>query len=170
MKLAAIVANAAQLTISLVIFAMRGLDLGALVIGLLFILMAVPFVNFLALFFSSRSMTGAAADEIEANGLVKRVAMRVHYRQAPFPELRTGGAAFTVLDLSEGGVRIRASPSTPFKNKVKGEIALISGARIRFKATVMRREEGETVFQFTDPIGTALLLEEERAMRSATAP
>jgi hypothetical protein len=69
-----------------------------------------------------------------------------------------------VLDLSEGGVRIRASSAIPFKKKVNGEIQLVSGDRVRFKATVMRRDEGAVVFQFVDPIGTAILMEEKKAL------
>jgi hypothetical protein len=35
---------------------------------------------------------------------------------------------------------------------------------MHFKATVMRREEGEVVLGFTDPIGTALLMGEKKAL------
>ena len=48
--------------------------------------------------------------------------------------------------------------------KTTAEIRLISGALIRFKASVMRRDESEVIFQFGDPIGTALLMEEEKAI------
>jgi len=164
MKIVAIIANTAQLGIILAIFFIRGLDLGALVIFLLFLLMSVPFINLLALFFSNRPMLKSVSDNVEDNGLVKRIAMRVRYPEAHCPVMKTAGTAFTVLDISEGGVRIRASLSTPFKKKVNGEIQLISGGRIRFKAIVMRREEGEVFFQFVNPIGTALLMEEEKVM------
>ena len=80
------------------------------------------------------------------------------------PVLKTGDIAFAVRDLSEGGVRIIASGSTPFKKKVHGEIQLLGGHRFRFSATVMRREEGEVVFRFSDPIGTALLMGEKKAV------
>jgi hypothetical protein len=126
--------------------------------------MSVPFINVLAFFFSNRPILELASNDIEDNGLVKRVALRVRYPEAHCPVMKTGGTAFTVLDISEGGVRIRASQSTPFRRKVGGEIQLISGTQVRFKATVMRRDEGEVIFQFADPIGTALLMEEEKAM------
>lgn len=164
MKIVAIIADIAQLGIILAIFFIRGLDLGALVIFLLFMLMSVPFINILALFFSNRPMLKSASETIEDSGLVKRIAMRVRYPEAHCPIMKTAGTAFTVLDISEGGVRIRASLSTPFKKKITGEIQLISGGRIRFKAILMRREEGEVVFQFVTPIGTALLVEEEKTM------
>lgn len=169
MKIAAIIANIAQLGIILAIFLIRGLDLGTQVIFLLFLLMSVPFINFLTLFFSNRPMLESVSDSIEENGLVKRIAMRVRYPEAHCPVMKTAGTAFAVIDISEGGVRIRASLSTPFKKKINGEIQLISGVRIRFKATVMRREESEVVFQFIDPIGSALLMEEERAMAAVNA-
>lgn len=164
MKIAAVAANAAQLIIILAIFFIRGLDLGALVIVLLFLLMSVPFINFLALFFSNRPMPISASKEILENGLAKRIAMRVRYPEAHCPVMKTAGTAFTVVDISEGGVRIRVSQSTPFKKKVRGEIKLVSGVRIQFNATVMRRDEGEAVFRFADPIGTALLTEEKKAI------
>lgn len=44
------------------------------------------------------------------------------------------------------------------------EIRPVSGAGLRFNATAMRRDDGEAVFRFADPVGTALLLEEERAI------
>jgi hypothetical protein len=164
MKIAAVAANAVQLVIILAIFFIRGLDLGALVIVLLFLLMPVPFINFLALLFSNRPMPISAPEEVRENGLVKRIAMRVRYPEAHCPVMKTAGTAFTVVDISEGGVRIRASQSTPFKKKVRGEIQLVCGVRIQFNATVMRRDEGEAVFRLADPIGTALLREEEKAI------
>jgi hypothetical protein len=163
MKIAAIAANAAQLVIILVIFFIRGLDLGALVIFLLFLLISVPCINFLALFFSGRTMATPMI-EADENGLVKREALRVRYPESHCPVLKTGDIAFAIRDLSEGGVRIIASGSTPFKKKIHGEIQLLGGDRFRFSATVIRREEGEVVFRFTDPIGTVLLLGEKKAV------
>ena len=167
MKIVAMTANVAQLLIILSIFFIRGIDLGALVIFLLFLLMSVPFINFLAIFFANRPMLESAANEIAENGLIKREAMRIRYREDHCPVLTIGGIAFAVRDLSEGGVRIHASRSSPFKRKVNGEIQLIGGDRIRFNATMLRREEGEVIFQFTNPIGTGLLLEEKKAMATA---
>lgn len=164
MKIAAIAANAAQMVIILMILFIRGLDLGALVIFLLFVLMSVPFINFLAIYFTDRPIGGTADRGNEENGLIKREAMRVGYPETRCPVLKTSGNAFSVLDLSEGGVCIRVSQTTPFKKKINGEIHLVSGDRIRFKATVLRREEGLLVFRFTDPIGTALLMEEKKAV------
>jgi hypothetical protein len=163
MKIAAIAANAAQLVIILAIFFLRGLDLGALVIFLLFLLMSVPCINFLAIFFSNRPLVVPAIDADE-NGLVKREALRIRYPEDRCPVLKTGDITFAVRDLSEGGVRIIASGSTPFKKKVHGDIQLLCGDRMHFKATVMRREEGEVVLGFTDPIGTALLMGEKKAL------
>jgi fatty acid desaturase len=118
MKIVAVIANIAQLGIILAIFFIRGLDLGALVIFLLFVLMSVPLINFLALFFANRPMLKSASDDMQDNRLVKRTAKRVRYPKALRPVLKTAGTAFTVIDISEGGVRIRASQSTPFKKKV----------------------------------------------------
>ncbi len=164
MNIVAIAANIAQLVIILVIFFIRGLDLGALVIFLLFLLMPIPFINVLALLFARPPIGQSANSVSETNGIIKREAVRVSYREERCPVLNTGGALFAVLDLSEGGVRIKASSTTPFKKKIGGDIELISGDRIHFKATVLRREDGEVVFQFADPIGTAIIMAEKKAM------
>ena len=170
MKIVAAIANIAQLGIIFAIFFIRGLDLGALVIFLLFILMSVPLINFLAFIFADRPMFTSTSSDIQDNQMIKRMAMRVRYPKALRPVFETAGTKFTVIDISEGGVRIRASRSTRFKKKVHAEIQMISGALIRFKASVMRRDETEVVFQFADPIGTALLTEEDNAIEAANAP
>lgn len=164
MKIAAIVANIVQLAVILVIFFVRGLELGGLVIFLLFVLMIVPFVNLLAFLLNSRAALGWEEDEIEAEGMIKRKAMRIHYTEERCPVLSTDGVAFAVQDISEGGVRIVASADTAFKKKIDGEIMLLCGSVVRFKAKVLRSEGGEMVLQFLKPIGTAPLLEEKKAM------
>jgi hypothetical protein len=164
MYIAAIVANVVQLIIILALFLVRGLELGALVIFLLFLLMPIPFINFLALFFCRQPIGQPAAGSDEENGMIKREAMRVRYSRERCPTLNTGGTAYAVRDLSEGGVCIRASSETPFKKKINGEILLISGERIRFKGSVRRREPGEVIFVFNEPIGTAILMEEKKAI------
>lgn len=161
MNIAAIVANVTQLVIILVLFLVRGLELGALTIFLLFLLMPIPFINFLALFFCKRPN---AAGTDEEDGMIKREAMRVRYSRKRCPVLNTGGTAYAVRDLSEGGVCIRASSDTPFKKKINGDIQLISGEQIRFKGSVKRREAGEVIFVFNEPIGTAILMEEKKAL------
>ena len=164
MYIAAIVANVVQLVIILALFLVRGLELGAMVIFLLFLLMPIPFINFLALFFCRQPIGQPAAGPDEENGMIKREAMRVRYSRERCPTLNTGGTAYAVRDLSEGGVCIRASSDTPFKKKINGEILLISGERIRFKGSVRRREAGEVIFVFNEPIGTAILMEEKKAI------
>jgi hypothetical protein len=54
-------------------------------------------------------MLKSASDDMQDNRLVKRTAKRVRYPKALRPVLKTAGTAFTVIDISEGGVRIRAS-------------------------------------------------------------
>lgn len=164
MKIVAVVANIAQLAIILLIFFVRGLDLGTPVIFLLFLLMAVPFINFLSLLLANRPIWGPALQEPQENGMVKREAKRIHYSENRCPTLKIGKSAFSVLDLSEGGVRIDAASSTPFKKRLNGEIQLLCGERLRFKASVLRKVEGEVVFRFSTPIGTAILAEEMKAL------
>jgi len=167
MNIAALVANVIQLLIILAVFFIGGLDLGPLVIFLLFLLMPIPFINFLALFFSKPPISASNAGDAAENGMIKREAVRVLYEEDRCPVLTVGDTAYTVRDLSEGGVRIRAGAEMPFKKKFNGDIRLLSGDQIRFKATVARREEGEVVFRFTEPVGTATLMEEKKALAAA---
>jgi len=165
MNIVALVANVIQLAIILMVFFIRGLDLGGLVIFLLFLLMTVPFINFLAIFYSKRPLADPAAEgNGPDNGLIKREAVRVNYGADRCPSLTTGGTSYAVRDLSEGGVRIHASSATPFKKKISGEIKLLTGDRFRFKATLMRQEEGEVVFHFIEPVGTAILMAEKKIL------
>jgi hypothetical protein len=167
MNIAALVANVIQLLIILAVFFIGGLDLGPLVIFLLFLLMPIPFINFLALFFSKPPISVPSAGDAADSGMIKREAVRVLYEADRCPVLTVGNTAYTVRDLSEGGVRIRAGAEIPFKRKFNGDIRLLSGDQIRFKATVARREEGEVVFKFTEPVGTAILMEEKKALAAA---
>ena len=165
MNIVALVANVIQLVIILAIFFIRGLDLGVLVIFMLFLLMPIPFINVLVIFYSRQpKATAPIEDERLNNGMIKREAVRVNYGEDRCPILTTNGTSYAVRDLSEGGVRISASSAIPFKKKISGDIQLVAGQRIRIKATLMRREEGETIFQFIDPIGTAILMEEKKTL------
>ncbi|PIE67400.1 MAG: hypothetical protein CSA23_03900 [Deltaproteobacteria bacterium] len=167
MHVAAIIANVTQWIIILSIFLIKGLDLGGWVILLLFILMPVPLINFLALFFRTPIDVGPDTDRMPENGLIKRTAMRIRYPEFHSPVLDIGNTTYAVVDLSEGGVRIRASQVSPFKKKVTGRIVLLCGERIQFKARLLRRGESETVFQFFDPLGTALIRAEQKALDDA---
>ena len=167
MKLAAAIANITQLVVILLIFFIRGVELGGTVIFLLFLLMAVPFINFLAYVFTRRPYP--ANGNAEREGMIKREALRVHYRQEGCPQLKIGDNRYMVNNLSEGGVSIAASSETPFKGSVKGEIDLLAGGRLRFRATVLRRSAGEVVFRFSHPIGTALLRDEKAAVAAGSA-
>ncbi len=162
MKTVAIVANVAQLAAILLILFIRGLDLGVLVIFLLFILMAVPFINFLALFFSHPSPMDKPVVTDQDQAMIKREAMRIRYRTDHCPILDTRLGAFAVRNLSEGGVSISATSKTPFRKRIRGQIQLLCGDRLKFKASLLRRDEGEVVFGFSTPIGTAILMEEKK--------
>ena len=164
MKTVAVVANVAQLAVILLILFIRGLDLGTLVIFLLFFLMAVPFINFLSLFFTHHLPIGPSSEEDHENGMIKREAIRIHYQEDHCPIFKTNLGAFAVKNISEGGVCIRAASNTPFKKRINGQIRLLCGDRLKFKASVLRRNEGEVVFGFSIPIGTAILMEEKKVV------
>ena len=162
MKIVAVVANVAQLVAILIVFFVGGLNLGALVIFLLFFLMAIPFVNFLALFFTQPSQPERPSEQNRENRIVKREAVRVHYHEDHAPVLKTQLGDFAVKNISEGGVCISASSDTPFKRHIAGQIQLLCGDNLKFKGMVMRTDEGEVVFGFKKPVGTAILLEEKK--------
>lgn len=164
MKTVAVAANVAQLAAILLILFVRGLDLGVLVIFLLFFLMAVPFINFLALFFAHHPMLESSAQAPQDNELIKREAIRIQYQDDHCPILKTSLGAFAVRNISEGGVCVHAASNTPFAKRISGQIELLCGDRLKFKASVMRRHEGEVVFGFSTPIGSAVLLEEKKVV------
>lgn len=164
MKIVAIVANAAQLAIILLILFVRGLELGNPVILMLFLLMAIPFINVLTIVLDNRPFLERPWQSHADNEMVKREAVRIRYRQDRYPVLETGGSTFAVRDLSEGGVRIMAASTTPLKNRIHGEIQLLCGERLRFKARILRKEDGDVIFRFSQPIGTAILMGEKQAV------
>lgn len=164
MKTVAIVANVGQLAIIWLIFYLRGSDLGGLVIGLLLLLMAVPFVNVLSAALTQPKKQATAPPPNPENGIIKREAMRILYPEERCPTLTTAGSSFAVRDLSEGGVCIRAASATPFKRRINGRLHLLSGDVLRFRASILRRGEGEVVLGFSTPVGTATLSAERQAL------
>jgi len=164
MKNVAIVANVAQLAAILLILFIRGLDLGVLVIFLLFFLMAVPFINFLSLFFAHHPLMGPSTENNHETEMIKREAIRIHYQEDHCPIFKTNLGAFAVKNISEGGVCISAASSTPFKKRINGQIQLLCGDRLKIRASVLRKDEGEVVFGFAIPIGTAVLMEEKKVV------
>ena len=59
---------------------------------------------------------------------------------------------------------ISAASSTPFKKRINGQIQLLCGDRLKIRASVLRKDEGEVVFGFAIPIGTAVLMEEKKVV------
>jgi hypothetical protein len=164
MKIVAFAANVAQLAIILLIFFVRGMDLGTPIIFLLFLLMTVPFINFVSLLFDNRRIWESGVPKVQERGMIKREAKRIYYPGDHCPTLRAGNSAFAVIDLSEGGVRISAVSTTPFKKRISGDIQLLCGERLPFKARLLRQEKGEAAFRFNSPIGTAILMEEKKVL------
>ncbi len=165
MKTVAIIANAAQLAIILTIFFVRGFEMDFWAIVLLALLIIVPAISFLAFCFARQSVLKADVTGDNDGAPIKRSAIRVRYPHGRGAVLAIGDAALSVIDLSEFGVRALAGRKTPFTESETGTIRLKSGAKIAFRGTVMRRNDAEVVFQFSDPIGTAVILEENKAIK-----
>ena len=165
MKTVAIVANLAQLFIIPAVLLVYGIELGFWVILLLVLLTCVPLINFLAFFFASHPILKTDEPGADDGTLIKRSAIRVRYPLGRRAALEIDDVTFSVCDLSEFGVRILADRKTPFNDSVKGTIRLKSGTDIDFHGTVMRRNDEEVAFQFSDSIGTSVLLEENKAIK-----
>ncbi len=162
MKKIAIAANGFQLIIILVILFIKGFQLGAVVIFLLFLLITVPFINLLMLLFYENKPIDYRFENNENQTLVKRKSLRVTYRSGKRPVLTIKKQHYEVLDISEGGVRILLNAPQPLKKRVKAEIKMLTGEQVRFKGVVKRRENSEAAVIFTTPLDASVILAEKK--------
>lgn len=100
---------------------------------------------------------------------------RVHYPLRDRPVLQGGGegaetGAFTVLDVSEEGVRFRAADTAVFQvgDSFQGVIELAAGWIARIEGTVVRvdRLNGEVALTLTEGIPYAHIVEEQRFLHA----
>jgi len=140
--------------IILILFFIQGIALGGSVIFAFFVLLLVAFINLLVLLFHSALSEADRTDRRNENGdLVKRQDLRVRYTPAARPELVVDKRCFSVLDLSENGIRIRIQRQEPLKRRFRGRLALLSKQTLNIQVFRVRREGNEAALQIKQPIG-----------------
>jgi hypothetical protein len=162
MRAVAIVANLIQMFIILILFFIQGLTLGGLTIFALFVLLLVAFVNLLVLLFhSALSETNRTDRRNEKQGLVKRQDLRVRYTPAARPELVVDKRCFSVLDLSENGIRIHIRRQEPLKRRFRGRLTLLSRQTLDIQVFQVRRQGNEAALLIKQPLDWDVLSTEK---------
>lgn len=165
MRLIAVVANLAQMTIILLVFLLKGVALGGWTIIALFLLLLIAFFNLLVLLFHSalshKDQAGTAGDK---TAITKRQDLRVVYMSDPYPILTIGKRRFSVSDLSENGLRIRIGRNESLKRRLRAQLALLCEETMNVKASLIRREGDEAALSLKQPIDYAVLLKEKQAV------
>ena len=91
--------------------------------------------------------------------------MRIQYPEDHCPILKTNLGAFAIKKhFRRWHVHQCCIDHPPLKNAFNGQIELLCGDRLKFKARVLRRDDGEVAFGFSLPIGTAILMEEKKVV------
>jgi hypothetical protein len=162
MRIVAIVANLIQMLIILTLFLTQGISLGGSTIFAFFVLLLIAFINLLVLLFHS---TLSAADRTqrrnEKGGLVKRQDLRVRYTPDARPELAVDKRCFSVLDLSENGVRIRIQRQEPLKRRFRGRLTLLSNQILSIQVCQVRRQGDEAALLIKQPLDWDVLSAEK---------
>lgn len=162
MKILAVITNIIQIGIILFIFFTKGLDLGGLVILLLFILIIFPFINFLVLLTVFRHGTeGDLAESQHNEVLIKRDVLRVAYNSDKKPVLLINKDSYDILDISETGIRFLNKQNSKFKKKIKGVVTLFCGVTMDISGIIVRRHENEIAVLLKNPIKQEIILKEK---------
>ncbi|NNF99062.1 MAG: PilZ domain-containing protein [Desulfobacteraceae bacterium] len=169
MKTLVVIVNIIQLGIILMLLFFHGLSLGGPTIFLFFVLMIFPFINFLALMI----VTTPAADQnvpvsVEKKSLVKRSAFRLNYHNIdPKPVFIVKGTTFEVQDISKSGLRFIAGHKLRYRQKLKGNLALLCGERLAIRGKVVRIQDHEIGLMFQQDISDLVIETEHRFIKSA---
>lgn len=171
MRAVAIVANLLQMVIILVLFLIQGITLGGGTIFALFVLLLVAFANLLVLLFhSALSATDQKAHRKEKGGLVKRQDLRVRYPDGARPELAVDDRCFSVLDLSENGIRISIDRQAPLKRRFRGRLTLLSKKMLNLQVARVRRQGDEAALLIKEPIDWDVLSTEKQLTQTLQKP
>jgi hypothetical protein len=167
MRIAAIIANLAQMGIILTVFIIQGLTLSGYTIMVYFLLLLFAFINLLVLlFYTTNVATNTPLFGEEKPGIIKRQDVRVLYRTGPQPMLILGDLKIPILDLAENGARFILPRNLRLKKRVRGEIVLLCGKTIKVKGRMARREGNEVSLVFKTPLSQDTLLLERRMIQS----
>ena len=163
MRAVAVIANLIQMIIVLSVFLLQGFVLGGWTVFALFVLLMIAFLNLLVLLFHA-ALSGTDQTRIfkDSSPIIKRQDFRVTYKIHNGPMLTIGKRKFKVIDLSENGSRFSVGRNETIKKRMRGQLTLLCGRSIEFKAVLHRRQGSEAVIQFKYPISYDVLLEEKR--------
>ena len=156
-----------QMVIVLAIFVLQGLSFSGWTIFGLFIILMIACFNLLVLLF--HGLPDQNLLQREKPTIVKRQDLRVVYGTGRKPELKIGRQSFSLLDLSESGLRISINRHEHLKKRVRVGIDLLCGETIHARAIVVRRQADEAALQFRRPLGYVLLLKEKQVVADSSA-
>ena len=103
------------------------------------------------------------------NGPERRRKPRLSYPAGHCPSFTTGGQVFTVLDISEHGLRFDKEAHVPLKGWIRGNLALISGRDVDIDGVVVRDQPGDIGLLFITAIQSEALVEERRHIEAIEA-
>lgn len=153
MRTVAIAANLLQMIIIVGLFLVHGIALGGLTIVAFFVLLIIAFINLLVLLFhAALSAEDRTSQRTDKGGLIKRQDYRVRYLRARRPELIIDDRRFSVLDLSENGMRIGIGRDEKLKRRFQGQITLLSGQTLDLQLFRARRMGNEAALLIKKPI------------------
>ena len=165
MRVLAVIANLAQVGIILAIFIELGLSLGGWVILGLFLLLIIALLNQIVVFFFA--VNKAVHQPLVGPGEpVKRRDYRVTYTMPPQPTVIIEEHPYSVLDLSEKGMRFYIDRQEGLKKSFGGRISLLCGQSLSFQGTLIRRQKYEATAAFTQALDRAVLVKEGNMLKA----
>jgi hypothetical protein len=164
MRAVAVIVNLVQMIIVLLVFVLQGFVLSGWTVFALFILLLIAFLNLLVLLYHPSMADSDRMKLFKDNAaIIKRQDQRVIYAADKRPMLIIGHRKFHILDLSEQGLRFRIGRNEQLRKRMRCQLTLLSGQTLNFKAVLIRREGGEAVLQFKQPIAYQMLIDEKQA-------
>lgn len=166
MRVLALIANLAQVGIVLAIFIELGLSLGGWVILGLFLLLIIALLNQIVVFFFA--VNKAVHQPLVGPGKesVKRKDYRVTYTMPPQPTVIIDEHPYSVLDLSENGMRFYIDRQEGLKKNFGGRISLLCGHSLPFQGTLIRRQKYEAIASFNQALDRAVLVKEGNMLKA----
>ena len=166
MRVLAVIANLAQVGIVLAIFIKLGLSLGGWVILGLFALLIIALLNQVVVFFFA--VNKAVYHPLVGPGKepVKRRDSRVSYTMAPQPTVIIDEHPYSVLDLSENGMRFYIDREEGLKKNFSGRISLLCGQSLPIQGTLIRRQKHEATASFNQPLDREVLVKEGNMLKA----
>lgn len=166
MRVLAVIANLAQVGIVLTIFIKFGLSLGGWVILGLFALLIIALLNQIVVFFFA--VNKAVHQPLVGPGKepVKRRDFRVTYAMAPQPTVIIDERPYSVLDLSENGMRFNIDSQEFLKKHFSGRISLLCGQSLPFQGALLRRRKHDAAVSFNQALDKALLVKESNMLKA----